>query len=294
MVVPGFPARPGEDVQLGGLPVTPRFFETFGIPLLAGRDLTDRDGAGSPKVAIINEAMARKFFPGRPALGERFGRDEASPREIEVVGVVRDARLYEMRKPAEPMMFVPAPQMPRMSLHDVEVRTSPGMAAGLAAKVKQALLAVEPELATGSARTLEEHLDRHLTRQRAVARLTVFFGAVALLLSSIGLYGVIYYAVVRRRSEIGLRLALGAARGQVLGLVLRETLQLAAVGVAVGLIAALAATRLATSWLYGLSAGDPATMAGAIVVMAAVAAAAGDLPARRAAEVDPLTALRSE
>ncbi len=141
---------------------------------------------------------------------------------------------------------------------------------------------------------MDEQLERSLAQDRAVARLTAFFGLTALLLSAIGVYGVISYGVARRRGEIGLRLALGAARRQVLGLVLRETLALAAAGVALGLVAAFGAVRLAASRLYGLSASDPATLAAAILVMAAVAALAGYAPARRAAEVDPLAALRAE
>jgi predicted permease len=294
IVVPGHSAGGGEEIQVGALPVTPRYFETLGIPLVQGRDFSSRDGAGAPEVAIVNEQMARAYFGGRSPLGQRFGRDDEHAREIEIVGVARDARLYALRSVAEPMMFRPAAQVPKRGLYAVEVRSAPGLAGALLLQVKQALLEVEPALALGSARTLEAHLERHLSRQRAVARLTAFFGLVALLLSSIGLYGVISYGVVRRRGEIGLRLALGAPRGQVLGLVLRETMQLAAVGVAVGLLATFGAARLAASWLYGLSATDPATMGAAILVMAAVASAAGYLPARRAAEVDPLTALRSE
>jgi predicted permease len=291
--VPGYTARPGEDMSVSEISVTPGYFKTLGIPFREGRDFASRDSAEAPHVTIVNEAMARKYFRGRDAVGQRFGYDTEKPREFEIVGVVRDARFYDLREAAPPMMFMPAAQSGE-SLRDVELRTARGMAASLVPQARQALREVEPTLAIGSVGTMEQQLERSLTQDRAVARLTTFFGAVALLLASIGLYGVISYGVARRRSEIGLRLALGAARGQVLGLVLRETLQLATVGVALGLLGALAATRLAASQLYGLTATDPLTVGAAIVVMAAVASLAGYMPARRAAEVDPLTALRSD
>jgi predicted permease len=294
VVIPAYTPRPGEDMDVSEMIVTPGYFATLGLPLREGRDFTAQDRAGAPKVVIVNETMARAYFRRGSPVGQRFGYGADKPRELEIVGVVRDARFYDLRVGAPPMMFFAVAQYEDPMLHDVEIRTAPGMAAGLLPQVRQALHEVEPELAIGSAGTMEQLLERSLAQDRAVARLTAFFGLVALLLSSIGLYGVISYGVALRRSEIGLRLALGAARGQVLGLVLRETLQLAAVGVALGLLGAFGATRLAASRLFGLSATDPATLGAAILVMAAVASLAGYAPARRAAGLDPLSALRSE
>jgi predicted permease len=293
VAVEGFNTAPGENPEVQDLVVTPRYFATMGMKLLEGREFTSRDAAGAPRVAVINEAMARRFFHQRPPLGRRFGFGDA-PRahDIEVVGVVRDARYNDLRQESVPMAFVPAAQS-LDPLGEIEILTDPGAELALDSEVRQVVREVAPVLPLGSVRTMEEQLQRSLGEQNAVSRLTTSFALVALLLSAIGLYGVLSYAVARRRNEIGLRLALGAQRFQVLELVLRETLWLVAAGVAIGLGGALAATRLASSWLYGVTASDPPTLGASILGLAIVAAAAGYLPARRAAAVEPLTALRS-
>jgi len=182
-------------------------------------------------------------------------------------------------------------------LFELEVRTAGGAGPpppGLAAALRRAIAEVDPNLPVFSILGIDEQLARSLARERAVARLIGFFGLLALGLAAIGLYGVMSYSVARRTSEIGLRMALGASRGQVLGLVMRETARLTAAGVAAGLIAAAATTRLAASQLFGLSAWDPATLAAATLAMVAVALAAGFLPARRAADTYPMAALRRD
>jgi len=274
--------------------VTPHYFATVGMPLQFGRGFTRRDRKQPPAVAIVNEALARRCFPGRSPLGLRFGFDSDKPRQFEIVGVVKDARYYELGKEPPPMAYLPAPAEGE-SIADVEVRLAGGGAVtGIAGQLRRAIAETEPGLAVLRMSSMREQLDRSLARPRAIARLTGFFGGLALLLSAIGLYGVMSYNVARRTGEIGLRMALGAPRARVLGLILRETALLLAIGIVAGLAAALAATRLAASQLYGLSAFDPGTVALATAVLVVVALTAGFLPARRAADTSPMEALRYE
>jgi ABC-type antimicrobial peptide transport system permease subunit len=274
--------------------VTPHYFAATGMPLLRGRGFTARDRKGAPKAATVNQALVRSFFPDRSGLGERFGFEVATPRDYEIVGVVRDAKYNQLGEKTPPMIYLPVAQNPD-ALRDVEVRTaSAAGAAAIARELRRAVAEVEPKLAVMSTLSMSEQLDRSLARERAIARLTGFFGGLALLLSAIGLYGVMSYSVARRTGEIGLRMALGAPRRRVLAMVLGETARLIAIGVATGLAAALATTRLAASQLHGLTAFDPATVAVATLVLVAVALLAGFLPARRAADTSPMTALRYE
>jgi predicted permease len=268
--------------------VTAHYFAATGMPLLRGRAFSPRDRQGAPQVAIVNEALVRSFFPRRSGLGERFGFEVATPGDHEIIGVVRDAKYNDLAEKTPPMIYLPVTQNPD-ALRDLELRTA--ATAGEAATVRalrRAVAEVEPKLAVASVVSIGEQLDRSLARERAVARLTGFFGGLALLLSAIGLYGVMSYGVARRTGEIGLRMALGAPRGRVLAMVMGETARVIAVGVA------LATTRLAASQLYGLGAFDPATVVVAGLVLAAVALLAGFLPARRAADTSPMTALRYE
>jgi predicted permease len=274
--------------------VTPHYFATAGMPLVIGRGFEPRDRQGAPRVAIVNQTLVRKFFPGSSGLGEHFGFEPEKPGEYEIVGVVRDAKYNQLGEQTQPMIYQPVAQNPE-TLRDLELRlaATAGEAAVLRG-LRRAVAEAEPRLAVLSTLSMSEQLDRSLARERAIARLTGFFGGLALLLAAIGLYGVMSYSVARRTGEIGLRMALGAARGRVLALVLGDTLQLIAIGVAAGLAAALATTRLAASQLYGLTAFDPATVTVATLVLVAVALLAGFLPARRAAETAPMAALRYE
>jgi len=295
IVLPGVTPVPGQpQVMVNSNVVTPRYFATVGMPLQFGRGFTRRDRKQPPDVAIVNEALARRCFPGRSPLGLRFGFDSDKPRQFEIVGVVKDARYYELGKEPPPMAYLPAPAEGE-SIADIEVRLAGGGAVtGIAGQLRRAIAETEPGLAVLRLASMGEQLDRSLSRPRAIARLTGFFGGLALLLSAIGLYGVMSYNVARRTGEIGLRMALGAPRARVLGLILRETALLLAIGIVAGLAAALAATRLAASQLYGLSAFDPGTVAVATAVLVVVALTAGFLPARRAADTSPMEALRYE
>jgi len=348
VVLPGYTPRPDEDTDAQLRVVTPRYFETVGLPLLAGRAFGPADRQGAPKVAIVDEAMGRRFWPrgvtmgsgaaaaaraaaaataataaraattaaGETAaggaaaggaaawdpasvLGQRFGfGPPGNSRDYEIVGVARGVRSIRLGDAPPPTAYLPVAQRPGAMIRDLEVRLAGGtegpLQSGVIAALRRAIAEVEPSLPVFSVVTMSEQMEGSLARERAVARLTGFFGALALLLAAIGLYGVMSYSVARRTNEIGLRMALGAPRSQVLGLMMRDTARLVAGGVAAGLVAAVATTRLAASQLFGLGAFDPPTVVTATLALVAVALVAGFLPARRAAGTDPMVALRHD
>jgi predicted permease len=292
--VPGYAFRPGEKPQLREFIVGEGYFAAAGVPLRLGRDFTARDGAGTPKVAIVNEEFARHYLGGRAPLGVRYaiGRPATS---IEIVGVVGDAKYNDLRQDPIPMAYYPWPQQmgdPPTRLNSVIVRAR-GESAALAAALQRAVRAVHPDLFL-DVRTLASQIDATLLRERLLARLSGFFGGLALLLACIGLYGVMSYGVTRRTSEMGVRTALGAAPGDVVRLVLRETFLLAAAGIAIGVPLALWMTRAASSMLYGLQPNDPWVLAAAAGSLFVVCLLAGWIPARRAGRIDPVTALRHQ
>ncbi len=291
---PSSPAEQGADEDTESQTVTADYFATVGMQLLAGRGFAPQDRPDSPKVAVVNQAFARRFLGGA-AVGQRFGLGgRRHSRDYEVIGLVKDAKYHSLAEGAHPLVWFAFSQNPEDVLRDLEVRAQAGAAIAVAGQLRRVIATTSPDLAVFGIATMTDRLSHSLARERAVARLTGFFGLLALLLAAVGLYGVMSYSVARRTSEIGLRMALGAPRAQVLGLVLRQTAQLIAIGVAAGLAAALAATRVAASQLFGVTAHDPATIATATVVMATVALAAGFLPARRAADTDPMVALRRD
>jgi predicted permease len=311
--LPGYTPRAGEELWTYESMVTPGYFQTVGMPMLAGRGLSMRDRQGAPRVAVVNETFVRRYLRhpaaaagangadravgGPAAVGRRFGfGDPSHGRDLEIVGVVRDAKYFKLGLDGRPMVFLPVDQQPA-ELHDVEVRVAAGAGPAVPAVVgalRRVIAEVAPDLPVLRVATMSEQIDQSLAPQRAVARLAGFFGLLALLLAAVGLYGVMSYSVARRTNEVGLRMALGAPRSQVVGLVMRDTARLVVAGVAAGLVAALATTRLAASQLFGLSAFDPATVTAATLAMVAVALIAGFLPARRAADTDPMVALRHE
>jgi predicted permease len=274
------------------LTVSPEFFETMGIPLLAGRAFTERDDQKASKVAVVNESAARRYFGEAGAAGRRFGRRRENRNEIEVVGVVRDVRYNRLREAPPPTVYWPYLQRccPGVVF---EVRTASDPS-GFVPSIREAVRQVDPNLPLMNVATQAESIETRLNQERLFARAYALFGGLALLLASIGLFGLMSYNVARRTSEIGVRMALGATRGAVLGLVMRESSVLVGLGVAIGLIAALGAGRLVRTLLFGLEPTDATTIAAAIAVMVAVSAVAGFLPARRAARVDPMVALRYE
>jgi predicted permease len=295
--IEGYEPQPGEKMSFFYNVVGPRYFETLRTPLVSGRDFTPQDTAGAPQVVIINETLARRYFPNSDALGKRliFGAYRGSPiplQHLEIVGVVKDSKYLDLTEQPGRMMFLPLAQSyrPEVRLH---VRTAQDPTA-MAAAIRRETQKLDANLPVYNVKTLEEQKDRSLYAARLAATLLSVFGGLALLLASVGLYGVMAYVVGQRRREIGVRLALGARRRDVFGLVIKEGMALVAAGVALGLAGAIAGTRLLATFLYGVEPTDAATFIGVALLLAAVALLANYLPARRAAQTDPMQALRAE
>ena len=291
--VEGYQAKEGEDLNPNVDGVGPRYFATMGIPVLAGREFTDGDTRGAPKVAIVNETMAKYFFGKDNPIGRRFGIGRSSATDIEIVGVVKDVRSLQLRNQAPRFVYLPYRQDESLTQLTFYVRSAQdGPTAATA--VRQTVQRLDPNLPIFDLKSMEVQLDESLFIERMVAVLSVAFGALATLLAALGLYGVMSYAVARRTREIGIRMALGAERSRVLWLVLREVAVLAVSGIVGGLLFAIWLTRQVQSQLFGLSPTDPLTIGAAMVLLAAIALIAGYVPARRATAIDPMVALRSE
>jgi predicted permease len=269
------------------------FFEAMGLPLVAGRGFGAQDTEKSPKVAVISEAFARRVFPDVSPLGLRFGLGGIDKSEdMEVIGIVKDAKYGDLMEEPQPMAYYPYTQQMNF-LSNFEVNFS-GDAAATIAETRRAIKEVNRDLPIVDVVRMSEHVGNSLVQQKLIARLSSFFGLLALLLASIGLFGIMSYSVARRTNEIGIRMALGAGRSDVVSLVLREGLAPVVVGIAIGLPASLAGGRLIASLLFGLKSTDPLTVGTATVVLIAVSCIAGYLPARKATRVDPMRALRCE
>ena len=261
------------------------------MTLIEGRTIQEQD-TGDAFVAVINQTMARKYFPQGSAVGRTMEIATAAlaGRPIQIVGVVRDAKYNDVRAETKPMFFRPIQQFPGR-IRAIEVRTS-APASAVIASIGQALLEVGQDLMVREVIPLTAQVDRTLAAERLIGRLCLVFGGIALLLAAIGLYGVLSYGVAQRTGEIGIRMALGATRGDVLSLVVRQSLLVVAAGVAVGFPLALAGARFIRTFLYGLTPTDAGTLLGATAVLLSAAAIAAYIPARRAAHVDPVVALR--
>jgi putative ABC transport system permease protein len=276
--------------------VTPGFFDTYGQQLVAGRPFTDRDRDGAPRVAIVNQAFARRFLNGANPIGHsvHLPLERAPEPDMEIVGVVGDAVYRRLRDPAPPTLYSPVAQTttgPATTEYSMSVRAASGSPAQLSRSIADAIGGVNPEL-TVAFQPLAEQVKAALTQERLVAILSGFFGALALLLAGLGLYGVTSYAVSRQRTEIGIRMALGAPPRSVVRLVLSRVTMLIGVGVAIGLGVSLWASQFVAALLYGIEPRDPAAFAGSAAVLAAVGALAGWLPASRASRIDPVQVLR--
>jgi len=275
--------------------VSPGWFQAYGTRFLGGRDFTDRDTKSAPHVVIVNEAFARKFTNGGSPIGHHFRQPDYPDRpafDQEIVGYVQDAIYRSLRAPVPPTMYVPiAQQGEAPSGISISVRTNAGSPALLTKSVAAAFSAVNPDI-TMTFRLLSEQVNNSLIQERVVAMMSGFFGALALLLAGLGLYGVTSYAVNRRRTELGIRMALGAAPAGVIGLVLRRVGILVATGVVVGGGISWVLARFVSTLLYGLDKHDPLTLAGAAVILSLIGALAGWLPARRASRLDPAQVLR--
>jgi len=292
--VEGYVPKSRKDMVVWINSISPGFFVTMQTPFIAGRDFNDHDTLHAPLVAVINQSMASKFF-GSPlsAVGKTFrnGWNEISG-PIQIVGVVKDTKYTSLRAEGEAIAYYPLSQLPPMRWVNFVLRAS-GPAASLIPAVKAAVDEVNHDI-TLQFRTLALQVDESLGRERLLATLSGFFGALALGLAVIGLYGVMSYNVARRRNEIGIRMALGAEQARVLRMVLGEVAILIVAGLGLGLAVAVSSTRLLASFLYRLEPNDPTTLVTACVVLAVSAVVAGLLPARRAASLDPMTALREE
>jgi predicted permease len=278
-----------EEVSIDIVVVAPRFFETTGLSLLQGRDFRRIDNEKSANVMIVNETMARKFWPQADPVGQTFSDGQDT---YEVVGVARDTKYRNLRETPQMTMYQPLAQayVPTMNLL---IRTPEGPSNSVAL-VQNRLRSIEPAITIYNVRTLLEHVGRSLYVERMESIVLGFLGLLALLLTAIGLYGVVAYAVTQRTREIGIRMALGAQRRDVFRLVLRKGLILVAFGSAIGLLACYWLSRLVSNQLYGISPSDPATLFSVAVLLVAVALLASYIPARRATKVDPLVALRYE
>jgi predicted permease len=266
------------------------YFTAMGIPLLAGRGFGPQDTAASPKVAVIDATMARAMFPQGSPIGHHYRRGDDGP--IEVIGVVKDVKVNSLQEAPQPVDYYPYTQHARY-LNDFEVRYA-GDFDAVASAVRLTIHQVDPHLPISNVTTLDQQVRRSIGNQRLVAQLSTFFGVLAVFLSCIGIYGVMSYVVTRRTNEIGIRMALGAGRSHMVWMVLREILMLLVIGIGIGVPVALAGDRLVSNMLFGLRPADPVTLAGATVVLLAVGAIAGYLPARRASMVEPMVALRYE
>ena len=290
--VQGRSYAPGHQDGINRLVISPGFFETMDMPMKAGRPISERDTPTAPKIVVINESAAQKHFPNQNPIGQHFGSSLENAGQLEIVGIVRDAKYDSVRDAVPPTMYVPYTQQ-RTSGVVFHVRTA-GEPAGMIGAIREAVRQVDSNLPLFNMTTQAEQVEKRLGQERVFAQAYALFGALALLLASIGLFGLMSYSIARRTNEIGIRMALGAQRQDVLRLVMGESMTLVAAGVVIGLLAALAASRLVASLLFGVAPTDGLTMAAAMLVLVAVSAIAGYLPARRAARVDPLIALHYE
>jgi putative ABC transport system permease protein len=313
--IQGYQWKPDEKPYLDMNAVSAGYFETLGIPIIEGRDFTDRDNPavsadprekplppgekppeppGPPKVAIVNQAMAKRFFPNESALGKRFSNSDKFKLEdsFEIVGVVRDTRYFGLKENVESMIYFPIWQQgagDRMLC--IRSASDPRQLYDAIRREVRNLDSAIPVLNTF---TMDEQVNNNVSQERLIATLSGFFGVLALLLAAVGLYGLMAHTATRRTREIGIRMALGAPRTTVLWLILRDGILLVAIGAIIGVPIAISLTRFVASFLYGLTARDPATIVFSTLLLALVTALASFLPARRASKVDPMIALRYE
>jgi predicted permease len=274
--------------------VTPGYFQTFGIQLLRGRDFTAGDTRDGLPVGIINGAMARLYFGDRDPLGQTFGFQHEAEQRVIVVGLAEDTHQMNLREPAPPTVYTPLAQLPEApSWMNFELRTAQDPAS-LAPAAMAAARSVSKDVVIRYVRTMAEQVDASLIRERLLATLSGGFAVLALLLAAVGLYGVMSYSVSRRGREIGIRMALGARRGNVLWQVLRQTLVISVIGILLGVGVVLASARYVSTLLFGLSERDPLTLASVALMLLCTAMIAGFFPARRAASLDPVTAIKSQ
>jgi predicted permease len=276
-------------VEFDIIPVSPGFFPTVGIPLVAGRDFSDTDGERGPKVIVINEQMKKRFWPASDALGQTFA---AGSDRYTVIGIAHDSKYRNLRETPRMTMYVPLEQL-HMPAANILVRSS--LPAGaVAAMLRDIMRGIDPALPIYNVRTLAEHVDRSLYVDRLRALLISGFAVLALLLAALGTYGVVSFNVTRRQRELGIRLALGAQRRRIVTMLLVDVARLAVLGIVTGGGAAIWLGRFVASELFGVAPWDLPAFIGSAAVLVVVALAATYLPARRAVAIDPLTSVRED
>lgn len=294
--VEGQTPQPNQDISTSINRVSAGYFETMGIPVLQGRPIGLQDTATSAKAVVVNQAMANYFFPHGDAIGHQFKiADPAVTGPWQIVGVVRDSKYFNPREEPQRMIYLALPQIKGDAsfAYWLQVRTA-GDPASITGEVRAAIAGIDPNLPLLDVKTIADHLSLFTDNERLISELLSIFSLLALSLACIGLYGVMSYNVARRTNEIGIRMALGSQNNEVLWMVLKESLRLLGIGIALGIPATLAATRLVQAQLFELSAHDPVTLAAAAMIIATVTLVAAYIPARRAAKVDPMVALRYE
>jgi macrolide transport system ATP-binding/permease protein len=290
--VEGHQVREGEDTEIDMNAVSIGYFDTMGISLLAGRDFTDRDKQDAPPVAVINDAMASRYWPDQDAIGKRISLSGSQGPMVEIVGVVKTGTYRALGEPGIAYIYLPEAQNP-VGRFTIIARTS-GNAAALADPLRRQVRELDKALALFDVRTLNEHIDEALSQQRMIATLLGAFGVLALLLASVGIYGVMSYSVTRRTRELGVRIALGAGPVDILKLVVGRGLLLTLSGASLGLLAALSLTHVVDGLLFGVKPTDPVVFVAITALLTGVALVASFVPARRASKVDPMTAVRYE
>jgi predicted permease len=294
VTVQGFETTPDTDVNSRFNEVGPGYFGAMGAQLLAGREFTASDLAGTSKVAIVNEAFARKFNLGRDPVGKLMARDgNNQPLDMEIVGFVRDGKYSEVKQVVPPLFFTPYRQDSTIGAIQFYVRTA-NDPASVIRTIPDVIKRLDANLPVNDLKTLPQQVRENVFMDRMISTLSAGFALLATLLAAIGLYGVLAYTVAQRTREIGVRMALGANSGNVRGLVLRQVGTMTLIGGVLGVAAAMGLSRLASTLLFGMQGNDPVVMVGAAVLLTVVALAAGGIPATRAARVDPMQALRYE
>jgi predicted permease len=293
--VEGYTGTKDQDLQAAFDQVGPNYFGAVGIPMLLGRDINLADTETSPRVAVINETMARFYFGQASPIGRKFTVEDTNAKgTVEIVGVARDARDHQLKGKVQRRFYIPISQsLSTAAGVNFEIKTV-GNPSAVAETVRKQIQSYDANVPIYSIRTLDDLTERSIADEILIARLSSFFAGLALLLAAIGLYGILSYSVAGRTREIGVRMALGAQRGSVLGMVLREAGKLVLLGILIGVPAAWLSSRFFASMLFGLNRNDPATMMLVIVILAAIALLASFIPARRATKVDPMVALRYE
>ncbi|HEX7137475.1 MAG TPA: FtsX-like permease family protein, partial [Vicinamibacterales bacterium] len=292
--VEGFEAGPDTDTNSRFNIIGATYFQTLGIPLLAGREFTPADALGTPKVVVVNETFAKKFNLGRDAVGKHVGDQGLNGQlNMEIVGLVQDAKYSDVKREIPPQYFRPYRQDETIGSINFYVRTASDPEPFMGT-ITKAMAQVDPNLPVENQRTLQQQVRDNVFLDRFITVLSTAFAGLATLLAAIGLYGVLAYTVSQRTREIGLRMALGAAPGRVRGMVLRQVAIMTVIGGIVGLLAAVSLGRLAQSLLFELRGWDPIVLSGSAVVLTIVALGAGFLPALRASRIEPMRALRYE